>query len=103
MSTYRFSFPTPIHFGAGVRSKVAENLKAQGLSRPLIVTDKGVAGLPMHDEMLSHLNGGGLKAASFSGIWGNPVKSQVTAGVKAYKDHKADSIVGLGGGAALDV
>jgi alcohol dehydrogenase class IV len=39
----------------------------------------------------------------FSGIWGNPVKSQVLAGVDAFRAHRADSIVGLGGGAALDV
>src|SRR5690606_15261285 len=45
----------------------------------------------------------GLKPAVFSEIWGNPVKSQVAAGVQAFRDHKADAIVGLGGGAALDV
>src|SRR5262249_41663465 len=32
-----------------------------------------------------------------------PVKSQVTAGVAAFRAHGADSLVGLGGGAALDV
>ena len=103
MSTYRFSFPTPIHFGPGVRAQLADFLKSNGVKRPLIVTDKGVAQLPMHAEMLEALNGAGLKAASFSGVWGNPVKSQVTEGVKAFKSHEADGIVGLGGGAALDV
>ena len=103
MSTYRFSFPTTIHFGAGVRSKVSAALKEQGLSHPLLVTDRGVAALPMHKELMDQMSGAGLKPLSFSGIWGNPVKSQVTKGVDAYKSHKADCIVGLGGGAALDV
>jgi alcohol dehydrogenase class IV len=102
MSTYRFSFPTPIHFGPGVRNQVRDYLKAQGLSRPLIVTDKGVAALPIFKELMANL-GNGLKVAAFSEIWGNPVKSQVTAGVAAFKQHDADSIVGFGGGAALDV
>lgn len=103
MATYRFSFPTPIHFGPGVRSKLGEFLKAEGLKRPLIVTDRGIASLPMLKEIENLLAASGMKPAVFSGIWGNPVKTQVMAGVEAYKKHDADSIVGLGGGAALDV
>ena len=103
MSTYRFSFPTPIHFGPGVRSQLKDFLKAQGLKKPLIVTDRGIAGLPMLKEIENLISGGGMNVGTFSEIWGNPVKTQVTAGVKAYKAHGADSIVGLGGGAALDV
>ncbi|MGZ3689391.1 MAG: iron-containing alcohol dehydrogenase, partial [Bdellovibrionota bacterium] len=103
MSTYRFSFPTLIHFGNGVRKKAGEHLKANGLKRPLLVTDKGVAALPMCKEIEKILSDAGLQVATFAGIWGNPVKSQVTEGVKAFKAHDADCIVGLGGGAALDV
>ena len=103
MSTYRFSFPTPIHYGPGVRSQVRDFLKKQGFSRPLIVTDRGVAGLPMFKKIVADLNEGGLTSGVFSEIWGNPVKSQVSAGVESFKSHKADCIVGVGGGAALDV
>ncbi len=108
----RFSFPTTIHFGAGVRDMIADNLKAAGVKRPLIVTDKGIAALgsaghPHPGDLLGEIRGSleraGLAVEAFSGIWGNPVKSQVEAGVKAYKDHQADGIVGLGGGAAVDV
>jgi len=49
------------------------------------------------------LQGGGLQTAVFSEIGGNPSKSQVTAGVDAFRAHSADSIVGVGGGAGLDV
>lgn len=103
MSTYRFSFPTLIHFGPGVRAQTRDFLKSNGMKRTLVVTDKGVAGLPFFTDFVKHLGGDGLSVATFSGIWGNPVKSQVTEGVKAYKAHGADSIVGFGGGAALDV
>ena len=47
MTIDRFAFPTTIHFGPGARKLVAENLKAAGCKRPLIVTDKGIAGLPL--------------------------------------------------------
>ena len=103
MSQYRFSFPTPIHFGVGIRKNITAFLKESGVKRPLLVTDQGIAKLPMHGEIMALINSGDMKAASFSGIWGNPVKSQVSAGVVAYRNHTADAIVGLGGGAALDV
>jgi alcohol dehydrogenase class IV len=100
---YRFSFPTLIHFGPGVRNQLGDFLNSKGLKRPLLVTDKGVASLPLCREIEALLTKAGLNAATFSGIWGNPVKSQVTEGVKSFKGHDADCIVGLGGGAALDV
>ena len=43
MTITRFSFPTAIAFGAGARKLVAEHLREQGLSRPLIVTDRALA------------------------------------------------------------
>ncbi len=101
--THRFSFPTTIHFGPGARGLVAEHLRAAGVRRPLIVTDRGLAALPLPGELARALSGGGLSVETFSGIWGNPVRPQVVAGVEAYRAHGADGIVGLGGGAALDV
>jgi alcohol dehydrogenase class IV len=98
---HRFAFPTTIHFGAGARALVGEHLKAQGIKRPLIVTDRGIAPLPMLKGFIADLPG--LDVGVFSEIWGNPVKSQVDQGVAAYKSHRADAVIGLGGGAALDV
>src|SRR5437588_7441503 len=98
---HRFAFPTTIHFGAGARALVVEHLKAQGIKRPLIVTDRGIAPLPMLKSFIADLPG--LDVGVFSDIWGNPVRSQVDQGVAAYKAHRADAVIGLGGGAALDV
>lgn len=101
MGIDRFSFPTTIHFGPGARKLVAEHLKAQGVKRPLVVTDKGIAALPLLAQFVSELPG--LDVATYADIWGNPVASQVTGGAAAYKRHQADAVIGLGGGAALDV
>ena len=98
-----FSFPTLIHFGPGVRKDVGAHLKAQDVKRPLLVTDKGLAALPMPKELMDSLRAAGLEPALFAEIAGNPVESSVTGGVAAYRAHKADGIIGLGGGAALDV
>jgi len=101
MTIERFAFPTAIHFGAGARKLVAEHLAAQGLERPLIVTDRGIAPLPLLAKFVADLHR--MDVAVYSDIWGNPVKSQVAGGVAAFRGHRADSIIGLGGGAALDV
>jgi len=98
---HRFAFPTTIHFGAGARKLVADHLKSQRLARPLVVTDRGLAALPVFQGFLHELPG--LDAAVFSEIWGNPIRSQVHAGQAAYRKHGADSVIGIGGGAAVDV
>lgn len=100
-SIEKFSFPTTIHFGPGARKLVADHLKQQGLKRPLIVTDKGLAALPILDDFAKSLTG--LDVKVYGGVFGNPVKKQVDDGAAAFRDHKADCVIGFGGGAALDV
>jgi alcohol dehydrogenase class IV len=101
MSITGFSFPTSIRFGAGARKEVAGHLRAHGLKRALIVTDKALAQLPVLAEFRSLLEG--LEVAVFSGVFGNPTCSQVMEGAKAFNTHGADCVIGFGGGAALDV
>jgi alcohol dehydrogenase class IV len=101
MSVQKFAFPTTIHFGPGARTLVAAHLRDVGCQRPLIVTDQGLAALPVLAEFRGTL--AGLEVGVYSGVQGNPVASQVRAGVDAYRAHRADSVIGFGGGAALDV
>jgi alcohol dehydrogenase class IV len=101
MAITKFAFPTAIHFGPGARKLVAEHLKQQGLKRPLIVTDKGLATLPILHDFAEGLEG--LEVKVYAGVFGNPVKKQVDDGAAAYKEHRADCVIGFGGGAALDV
>lgn len=107
LSTY--NFPTKIRFGAGASGELAESLKALGIQRPLLVTDRDVVQLPWLakiEDSLKALEGdleGVFQLATFSDVWGNPVVSQVTAGVAAYAAHNADGIVAVGGGAPMDV
>jgi alcohol dehydrogenase class IV len=101
MNLANFSFPTAIQFGPGARKEVAKHLQEQRLKRPLIVTDKALAALPVLAEFRTHLQG--LDVAVYSGVFGNPTASQVMAGAQAYQAHRADCVIGFGGGAALDV
>ncbi|MEL6469819.1 MAG: iron-containing alcohol dehydrogenase [Cyanobacteria bacterium J06623_4] len=99
ISTY--NFPTKIRFGAGARKELAQTLTALGIQRPLIVTDRDVAKLPWFTDIEASL--GDISFGTFSGVWGNPVVSQVEAGLAAYPAHDADGIVAVGGGAPMDV
>ncbi|MEI7514339.1 MAG: iron-containing alcohol dehydrogenase [Betaproteobacteria bacterium] len=101
MRIAHFSFPTAIEFGAGARKRVAAHLLEQGFNRPLIVTDRALAQLPVLAEFQSHLQG--LEVAVFGGVFGNPTCSQVMDGAQAFHAHQADCVIGFGGGAALDV
>jgi alcohol dehydrogenase class IV len=110
MNTFRFSFPTPITFGAGVRKLVPEHFKAQGISSVMVVTDEMLSKLSFFTQYADELKAAGLSVEIFNGVKGNPVKSQVMAGVEAYRKSVALSpskgetaILGIGGGAALDV
>ena len=97
----KFSFPTIIHFGVGARALVSDHLRRQGIHRPLIVTDKGLTALPILKDFGAGLSG--LEVTVYGGVFGNPTRTQVDAGVTAYRKHEADCVIGFGGGAALDV
>ncbi|HEY2561505.1 MAG TPA: iron-containing alcohol dehydrogenase [Caldimonas sp.] len=103
MTIVRFAFPTTIHFGPGARKLVGKHLREKGLARPLVVTDKGLAALPFLAELSDELAAAGLDVAVFGGVFGNPTAAQAMAGAAAYRGHRADCVVGIGGGAALDV
>ncbi len=101
MPISHFSFPTAIAFGAGARGLVAGHLRDNGLQRPLIVTDRALSALPLLAEIKARLDD--LDVGVFDGVAGNPTGAQAMAGAAAFKAHGADSVIGFGGGAALDV
>ncbi len=103
MTIYEYNFPTKIHFGPGSAERLPETIKQAKRSRPLVVTDRALAELAPVTSSVARLRHAGLDTATFSAVWGNPMKSHVLAGVAAYRAHSADSIIGIGGGAALDV
>ncbi len=99
----QFNFPTKIRFGAGVIAELSAYLKESNLSKPLLVTDPTVANLPFFKQILHDLTAKGINAEVFSDIHKNPVKSDVYKGDKVYHGTHRDCIIGIGGGAAIDV
>ena len=99
----QYNFPTTIRFGAGAVNELAPHLKEKGLTRPLIVTDPNVAELDFFKKIVADISAKGISVEVFSGIHKNPVKSDVLQGGDLYKWFQRDAIIGLGGGAAMDV
>ena len=99
----QFNFPTTIRFGANAVKELPAYLKQNNLKHPLLVTDPVIAELSFFKEIISDLKQQGLSVEVFSDIHKNPVKSDVIKGGDVFDTTKRDSIVGIGGGAALDV
>ena len=97
-----WNFPTTVRFGAGRIAELAEVARATGMERPLLVTDSVLAAMPMTQKAIEALSAAGLKPAIFAGVKPNPVESNITAGVKAFKDGQHDGVIAFGGGSALD-
>jgi alcohol dehydrogenase class IV len=99
----QFNFPTKIRFGAGVVAELPAYLKDNNLSKPLVVTDPNVANLAFFKQIVQDLSSKGISVEVFSDIHKNPVKSDVYKGDEAYYYSERDCIIGIGGGAAIDV
>jgi alcohol dehydrogenase class IV len=101
--TANWSYPTAIKFGVGRISELAEHCKAVGMAKPLLVTDKALAALPITAQALDILDAGGLGRAVFSEVDPNPTEANMQAGLDVYRAGGHDGVVAFGGGSALDL
>ncbi len=97
-----WNYPTAIRFGAGRIAELGDACRAAGMHRPLLVTDPGVAPLPIAARALEVLRAAGLDTAVFSDVQPNPTEANVAAGLRAMRDGGHDGVVAFGGGSALD-
>jgi len=100
--TGNWNYPTSIKFGAGRIVELPEHCRALGMQRPLLVTDAGLAGLPMIGNAVHLCREAGLPCEVFSGVQPNPVEANIDAGVAALRREGHDGVIAFGGGSALD-
>ena len=100
---YQYNFPTIIRFGIGSSKELGDYLIKNNLLRPLIVTDPNVSHLGFFKELIDDIKKKNISTEVFYDIHKNPVKSDVYKGTDVFDNTKRDSIIGIGGGAALDV
>jgi len=100
--TGNWNYPTAIRFGPGRITELAEACKSLGMTKPLLVTDPGLAGLPMVADALAANQAAGLPTGLFSDVKPNPVGKNVDDGIAAYRDGGHDGVIAWGGGSGLD-
>ena len=98
-----WSYPTAVKFGVGRVVELPDHCKALGMTKPLLVTDKALATLPITAAALDSLAAAGLGSAVFSEVDANPSEANMAAGIAAYLAGGHDGIIGFGGGSALDL
>ncbi|MFT4115338.1 iron-containing alcohol dehydrogenase [Bradyrhizobium sp.] len=101
--TGSWNFPTRILAGPGRIAELPDACRAHGLTKPLLVTDTGLANSDMIARIVKLVREAGIPVEVFSDVKGNPVESNLTAGVAAFKRGGHDGVIAVGGGSALDV
>ena len=101
--TGNWSYPTAVRFGAGRISELGDACAATGISRPLLVTDRGLAGLPITGRAREIMAAAGLGDALFADVDPNPNEINLAAGVAAYRAGGHDGVIAFGGGSGLDL
>jgi len=97
-----WNYPTAVRTGAGRISELAGACRELGMSSPFLVTDPGLAGLPMVKDAVENCKEQGLAISMFSDIKPNPTGENVDAGVECYRSGGHDGVIAFGGGSGLD-
>jgi alcohol dehydrogenase class IV len=97
-----WNYPTNIRVGSGRSQELAEACASIGMKSPLLITDPGLAALPMVDVAVTSCRDAGLQCGLFADVQGNPTGSNVTDGVTAFREGSHDGVIAFGGGSALD-
>ncbi len=100
--TGNWNYPTAVRFGVGRIAELPEICKSAGMSRPLLVTDPGLAALPMVADVIASCGAAGLSAAVYSDVKPNPIAANVEGGVEMYREGGHDGVIAFGGGSGLD-
>ncbi len=98
-----WNYPTSIRFGPGRIRELGAAARELKMTRPLLVTDRGLAPLPMVAAALDVLREAGLTPGVFSEMRPNPDSDDVLRGVAMLREGGFDGVIAFGGGSALDV
>lgn len=97
-----WNYPNSIRVGAGRITELADVCKSLGMLSPLLVTDPGVAELPMVNEAIANCRQSGMDCELYHDIQANPTGQNIEDGVVQFRAGGHDGVIAFGGGSALD-
>ncbi len=97
-----WNYPTAMRVGPGRLSELPDVCQETGMTAPLLVTDPGLATLPMVENAIIGCRDAGLRCELFSNIKPNPTGQNVEDGVQAYVEGQHDGVIAFGGGSGID-
>ncbi len=102
LPSVNWNYPTAVRVGPGRIKELPDACRELAFRRPLLVTDPGLAALPMVGDAVRACRQSGLECGLFHDIKGNPTGRNVEEGVSAYRQGRHDGVIAFGGGSALD-
>ena len=102
MAISTFQMAGCLYTGKGALDKIPEEIKARGLKKPLLVTDKGVVRAGVSGLVEESLKKEGLVYAVYDGVVPNPTDTCVEECHSVYAKENCDSLIAVGGGSVMD-
>ena len=103
MSNFIFETTPRVICADGESERLGDLVREFGISRPLVVTDRGIVDTGLLEPMLASLRAAGLDVTVFADVLADPPTSCVEAAVALAVASWADGVIGFGGGSSLDV
>lgn len=97
------NYITQIQFEVGAISLLPADCQRIGITRPLIVTDRGVRAAGIVDVALSKFTDSTVQLPIYDGTPPNPNENAVREAVAMFKECGCDGIIAIGGGSAIDL
>ena len=97
-----FEVPTVVKHAPGAIACLADEVKALGGKRPMLVTDQGLVAAGIVDEATKVLKAAALDYVLFDGVVPNPDIKLVDDAAAMFQSEGCDSLIGFGGGSPMD-
>lgn len=98
----RIVLNTVSYHGKGAIDEIANELSSRGYKKAFVCSDPDLIKFGVTGKVTERLDKAGIPYSLFSEIKPNPTIENVKAGVEAFTQSGADSIVAIGGGSSMD-
>ncbi|MDA9152968.1 iron-containing alcohol dehydrogenase [Candidatus Pelagibacter sp.] len=98
-----WNYPTTMWVGENRINDIAEACKNLGITKPLFVTDNGLAETNIVKNTLKKLKDNQISVELYFNVVGNPTGTNVTEGANYFNENSCDGVIAFGGGSGLDV